>query len=573
MSSGVGISFAERIRVRDGTVLAAHLYRPHGSSPLPVVLSFTPYGADYQMETGLRIAARGYAYLVVECRGRGDSEGHFAVYEDTPDVVDAIAWAATQPWSDGRVVLQGGSYAGLLQWPVAAARPPALIGITPLVAPMPGHDSDYWGGVFPYYTVQWARLVSGRSPKWRIFGNPQVFRDELVRHARSGAPASEMMHATCPGDTTLARILAQVQPGPEWDFARPDAAGFAHIDVPALSITGAADSALRGAIRYFEQHDRHAVTRSLRRLVIGPWTHAGARLPERLEGDGEGPDPLADPAFADELEISWFDYLVGRGPLPELLRQQVSVFVAGEEAWRTAPSLVALVDQVLAFSLDPAEQPCDEQGPGRLGAAGEAGAPAASATFIYDPSDLRYGALEASGAVGDLFMIMSGEFPWEVGPSDNLFGQGLRFDSRPFADPVVLMGAPELLLHLRLDVPDTDLMYLLQALLPDGRALLLSADMLRLRYRGWDGSERLMTPGESELLRFEGARFVARRLPAGTALRLTIRAPASIYLERHGNRGSPVCEQGAEGAATARIEVLCGGAEGSWLRIPTARLR
>jgi predicted acyl esterase len=101
------------------------------------------------------------------------------------------------------------------------------------------------------------------------------------------------------------------------------------------------------------------------------------------------------------------------------------------------------------------------------------------------------------------------------------------------------------LLHLRLDVPDTDLMYLLQALLPDGRALLLSADMLRLRYRGWDGSERLMTPGESELLRFEGARFVARRLPAGTALRLTIRAPASIYLERHGNRGSPVCEPGA----------------------------
>jgi len=567
----------ERVPARDGTLLAAHLYRPRDAGPLPVVLTLTPYGADYQIKTARCIASRGYAYLIVECRGRGDSEGRFAMYEDAPDVVDAIAWAARQPWSDGRVALQGGSYAGLAQWPVAAAHPPALVGITPLVAPMPGYDSDTWGGVFPFYHVSWARLVSGRSAKWRVIEHADLFRAELAHQARSGRPASAMTQPPCPGDTTLVRMLEHPQPGSYWDFARPDDAGFAGIDVPALSLTGTADSAMRGAIRYFEEHDRLARTDSLRRLVIGPWNHAGGRMPERLAGDGAGPDPLADPVRGGELESAWFDYLFGRGPLPDLLRHKVSVFVAGEEAWRGGESLAALSDGVLEFDLTPASATCDERNPGRLqvrsGGAGSSVEPATVAAFRYDPNDQRFAALEEAGTVGNTFDAMSGEAPWESGFADHLFRQGLRFETPPLEEPVVLLGAPALTLRLRVDVLDTDLMYVLQMVLPDDRALAVSADMLRLRYRGWDGGERPMQPGVVETIRFEHSRFNARRIPAGSWLRLTIRTPASIYFERHRNRWIPVHDQVAADSVTANIEVLCGGADGSCLRVPFAVAR
>jgi len=64
----------------------------------------------------------------VDSRGCGCSPGvidHFSPRE-TKDFHDCIEWAGVQPWSSGKVGLNGISYYGINQWHVASLRPPHL---------------------------------------------------------------------------------------------------------------------------------------------------------------------------------------------------------------------------------------------------------------------------------------------------------------------------------------------------------------------------------------------------------------------------------------------------------------
>ena len=66
------------VPVRDGVRLNASLYIPRsGSECVPVCLEITPYTVDMMHDVGQDLARRGLGYLVVDVRGRGDSEGEF----------------------------------------------------------------------------------------------------------------------------------------------------------------------------------------------------------------------------------------------------------------------------------------------------------------------------------------------------------------------------------------------------------------------------------------------------------------------------------------------------------------
>ena len=71
-----------RVPMRDGTVLAADLYRPAGGGRYPVLLKRTPYGKQKPRYHSLymdpvRAASRGYAVVFQDTRGRHASEGEF----------------------------------------------------------------------------------------------------------------------------------------------------------------------------------------------------------------------------------------------------------------------------------------------------------------------------------------------------------------------------------------------------------------------------------------------------------------------------------------------------------------
>ena len=75
--------FNVRIPLRDGITLAADLVRPE-PGPAPVVIMRTPYGRSGERQSGraTTFARAGYAFMYVDVRGRGDSDGSFEPYRN-----------------------------------------------------------------------------------------------------------------------------------------------------------------------------------------------------------------------------------------------------------------------------------------------------------------------------------------------------------------------------------------------------------------------------------------------------------------------------------------------------------
>ncbi len=156
---GMRIDWDVPIVMDDGVVLRCDVFRPRKDGHYPVILSYGPYAKGLAFQDGYpsawqRMASahpdvtagssnkyqnwevvdpekwvpRDYACVRVDSRGCGCSPGfidHFSPRE-TKDFYDCIEWAAAQPWSNGKVGLNGVSYYGINQWHVATLQPPHL---------------------------------------------------------------------------------------------------------------------------------------------------------------------------------------------------------------------------------------------------------------------------------------------------------------------------------------------------------------------------------------------------------------------------------------------------------------
>ncbi|WP_213571450.1 CocE/NonD family hydrolase [Rhodococcus sp. USK13] len=153
-----------RIPLRDGSIVVANVFRPRGNGPWPVIVNYSPYGKDVhfsefmptvwsQLTEALAASGStstlrhvtfetpdpevwtqlGYAIVRVDSRGAGKSPG--ILQPNSPqeflDACDAVEWAGTAPWSNGKVGLLGISYYASGQWMIAQHRPQHLAAIQP----------------------------------------------------------------------------------------------------------------------------------------------------------------------------------------------------------------------------------------------------------------------------------------------------------------------------------------------------------------------------------------------------------------------------------------------------------
>jgi putative CocE/NonD family hydrolase len=527
------------IVLNDGIVLRADLWWTAAGSepspPLPAVITFTPYGRDRCADNGRFFAAEGFLFVAVDCRGRGESEGVFAVYGDAQDFAQAVRWLAVQPECDGRVLTQGGSYAGINQWQVAALQPAGLVAAAPMVAPMPGWDSDYWGGIGRNGALlDWATLVQGRSPKWGLLADRAFWRALNARVWREARPRAGLTTLlTAEPNTTLEPLLRPFRQA-DWDDAVPSEARLAALGLPMLSITGLYDDSQVGAILQYERHDRCAPPGAgMRHLVVGPCVHAGTRPLSARDDEQMQDEVLVSDVWQDKLCADFYRHALGQAPRPAVLQDRVNVFVTALERWVHAPSVDALArDRCTLFP-----------GPGGLTDQPPADG---QASFWSDPLDTRYADLEAAGTIGWTLGGLTCGQPLSTDHADErwFFGQGLCWDTQPLTQDMLICGRPALHITISTNLPDADLVACVLKLLPDGRKVMLSTSMLRLRHRdGLDAAPRLMPPGQPQSLEFPLWRLAATRIDAGSRLRLLLRVPASIDFERQMNAAKPVAEQ------------------------------
>jgi predicted acyl esterase len=147
------------IRMDDGIVLRADVFRPAAEGRYPAIITYGPYakGLSFQqyfpkqwqqmIATFPEVAEgsscrwqnwetvdpekwvpEGYACIRVDSRGAGRSPGRIDNHSprEAKDFYDCIEWAGTQPWCNGKVGINGISYYAVNQWRVAGLQPPHL---------------------------------------------------------------------------------------------------------------------------------------------------------------------------------------------------------------------------------------------------------------------------------------------------------------------------------------------------------------------------------------------------------------------------------------------------------------
>jgi predicted acyl esterase len=73
----IDFTWGVKIPMRDGTNLNATIYRPIDAETIPAIFTLTPYISDTYHEHAYYFAQHGYAFALVDCRGRGNSGGDF----------------------------------------------------------------------------------------------------------------------------------------------------------------------------------------------------------------------------------------------------------------------------------------------------------------------------------------------------------------------------------------------------------------------------------------------------------------------------------------------------------------
>jgi putative CocE/NonD family hydrolase len=574
---GYDIEMSRLIPVQDGNALEAWITKPsHLAVKVPSILSLTQYDIDggRHGDSAGYYARRGYAFVQAYVRGRGRSGG---VKSDNlgasvgRDGYDLVEWIAAQPWSDGRVVMFGGSYVGMTQWRTATQVPPHLAAIAPYAAIYPGWDIPNTNGIPQAWTAVIVGYVAGRSLNSGFLRNQAYWQGKMLEQYAAYSPFNELGDAIGIADddwsmqdergkkiSLMSMWLDHVGDAAFNLAAEPKPADYARMKFPVLTVTGYYDDDQPGALRYYRAHVANAPAEAVARhyLVIGPWDHSGSQEPS---GVIEGV-PIPEPAVVDmpKLHADWYDFALDRGPRPALLRNKVAYFMLGANQWRYSNTLkTASSGNELSFFLsDFAGTPRDVFHSGHLAARAQASEP--PAVIVSDPHELPELELANYAAKEDLTSQFRA-----------FQKRAVTFHSEPFAHDTEVAGQMRLTLVCEADAPDFDLWAQVLMVLPDGSSVRLGEDIRRARFRNGQFNEKLIKPREIVEIPFE-FNWLARRIPAGARLRLTVAPLNSPNFQKNFNTGGRIGYEKLSDAQIANIKIFHDAKRASRLTLPLA---
>ena len=334
-----------RVPVGNGVTLDCDIFRPDGPGRFPVILAAHPYSKSAQSQPMLPEAfsyaravmeagdynfyvRRGYAFVILNIRGTGASDGIFSNRnpdeQTIRDLYEAVEWLARQEWSNGNVGMFGVSYFSVVQKRLAALRPPHLKTIFAMYGWTDGYrDLFYHGGIFAYgFFSAW---LKNRGAGMRI---EKDLRTEMGEEAYERALAALLADRELQNVPMLVDVLAAPEMVPHpllvevlmhpmddayhrnrtVDFSDPD-------PIPAYfgADWGMFSFHMPGDVRAFQSW------KGVRRLTMGP------------------PIYLDRPVYQYAYEsLRWFDHWlkdVDNGILDE---PPLKLFIVGADEWKMA---------------------------------------------------------------------------------------------------------------------------------------------------------------------------------------------------------------------------------------------
>ena len=555
---GVTMHWGVKIPMRDGTRLSATLYLPEGGDvPAPCLFDLTPYTGNRNHPRASLFAQHGFPVLVVDSRGRGNSEGTFAPFiQEAKDGFDIVEWVAKQPFCNGQVAMFGGSYEGCDQWATAKEFPPHLATIVPFVAAAPAIEFPMRNNITYPYVLRWLTLISGRTQQECIFDDQRFWRSQYYKCYVSGRPFREFDSLIGNPSEIFQTWISHEAQDSYWDAHLPSNDEYARLDLPILTVTGSYDSGQLGALHQYRMHHVYGAPEAVDKhyLVIGPWDHRGAwngSLGNKpaVGGLQFGPASLID---AVRLHIDWYNWAMRSGRRPDLLQRRVSYYVAGAEKWRYADTLEGVTEFCKPLYLNSTGSASQIFASGSLQDCLQG---SSADSYVYDPRDTSIAEVELR--LEDPFTLLRPVFPTDD-PTDQTLvyareGKALFYHSAPFSEDTELSGFFKMVAWISIDQPDTDFMVAVYEITRDGRSILLTSDLMRARYRESLRKEKLVHSTEPLRYDFNRFTFISRQVKAGGRLRLVVGPISSIFFQRNCNSGAVVANDSIKYARPVKV--------------------
>jgi putative CocE/NonD family hydrolase len=549
---GMQLEWGVRIPLRDGVCLNATMYHPEPPrQPGPCIVTLTPYVADRYHPRGVFFATHGFPFLVVDVRGRGNSEGEFSPYlQEARDGYDVVEWLAARDYCDGQVAMWGGSYSGYNQWVTAKEFPPHLVTIVPAAAAYMGVDFPMRNNIFYPYLMQWITFTSGRTAQESLFADAALWSEIYLQWFRSGRRFRDLDAIVGNPSPVFQQWCSHPEPDAFWDAYNPSDEEYARLRLPILTITGSYDDDQPGAIEHYNRHRRSAsaADRGRHFLIIGPWDHQATTTPRAsIGGVPMGPASRVD---LPELHLAWYAWTMQKGPRPAFLRKSVAYYVMGAEQWNYADTLEEITSHHESRFLDSTGTADDLYSGGTLGLAIGIGSPD---SYRYDPGDTHGSEVDAMARADAGSLV-------HQGLAVALRGKALFYHSAPFETDTQISGFFRLSVWMSIDCPDTDLYVSVYEIARDGGAIRLSTDAMRARYREGLRTPRLVQTQAPLRYDFTRFTFVSRAVKRGHRLRLIV-APVghlveTTFAQRNFNAGGVVADESVQESRPVTVTVL-----------------
>ena len=502
-------------QMRDGTKLAADIYRPDTSERCPAVLVRTPYDKVLRVEEyGDFLPRNGYALVLQDVRGRFASEGVFTQNVDdgwgeNQDGYDSVEWVSKLPWCNGQVAVTGISAPASSATLMMPTQPPHL---SAGVLEIGGSVVDsyiyrfYNGGVFRLWVLRWLLntiapdVVAREEPdpvkRQRALAELETLQLDPVAMDNAFL-ALPLLPPTVVGDLDAPGLhfwndwLTNQTHNDYWEtisaMSRVD-----RFNVPLAHITGWFDIGVQGAIDCFNavQAGGAEGARGQQRLVVGPWVHAHDLW---VDEAGELTFPGGRLDGRDGYLLRYFDTYVKSLPTGMRDEPPILIYVMGENTWRSESEWpLARTEYVMYYLRDGVgDSGAESLNGNKLLSTQPPTTAEAPDRYDYDPAN------PITTIAGRNLYRNNGPREFN-GPRDcrNTERRSLTFTTAPLEEDVEVTGQVGAVIYAASSATDTDWIVTLTDVHPDGRSIWVAEGILRARFRDSLESPTLIEPGQ-----------------------------------------------------------------------------
>ncbi len=508
------------IKTSDGAEIAFLVVRNKRlTQPLPTILHHTIYTRKSDFERAKRAASYGYVGVVSYTRGKAWSSSEIIPYEyEGEDINAVIDWIINQPWSNGEVGMQGGSYTGFTQWAATKNLHPALKTIIPSASAAPGIAEPSENGVYMSFLYPWFPYVTNtKFLDEEMYNNNERWNNLKQTYYQEGVAYRSLDSIDGTPNPFYNKQLDHPTYDEFWQNMMPYKNDFSKINIPILSTTGYYDGGQLGSIYYLKEHYKYNQSAE-HYLIIGPFGHLGSQYVPEKEIYEYTIDSIAQINISD-ISFEWFDYIFKDSPKPALLKDKINFQVMGANKWKHVPRLKNMSNDTLKFYLN--NQLSNVDFTSQYGSGNHGNKQHYSLT---ENKPTRTGFLNQTVDFTDRTMVGENNYYIPFISNDSLpLSNGFSFITKPFEAEVEFNGSYFGELKMIINKKDMDYSIVVYEQTPEGKYFKLTQQHIGRASLAKDREKRqLLTPNQMELVPFTHIRMTSKKLKKGSRLILVL---------------------------------------------------